>query len=195
MHCIPLESFGATPQYDVLALYVEPMYASRLSGYGMRVNFEGSISIASGTPPSAYTQIFRNGVIEAVRANILNSSYQPEIIPSLTFEEALITYLPYCLNILKSLTCTPPFLVGISLIGVRGLRMGVAPNVQWSMGISGAIERDVLVLPEILIEDLSMPASALLKPTLDLVWNACGYPASIYFDSDGNWIGRQHSTS
>ncbi len=39
-----------------------------ISAYGMRVNFEGSVCVDSGAPSMAYTQLFRNGVIEAVRA-------------------------------------------------------------------------------------------------------------------------------
>jgi hypothetical protein len=190
MHCMALESFGARHQYDVLALNIQPMYATRLSGYGMRVNFEGAICIASGTPSSAYTQVFRNGVIEAVRVGVLNSSREPGMIPSLAYEEAVVTYLPHCFEILKKLGCSPPVLVGISLVGVMGLKMAVDLRVQLSMVGSGTIERDVLMLPEIVVEDLSTRAAPLLKPVLDLVWNACGYPASLYFDDAGNWIGR-----
>ena len=49
------------------------------------------------------------------------------------------------------------------------------------------------MLPEIVVDDLSTPAEPLLKPTLDLVWNACGVPSSPYFDADGKWIGRRRS--
>ena len=187
MHCMALESFGAKPQYDVLALNIEPMYATRLSGYGMRVNFEGCICIAFGTPSMAYTQIFRNGVIEAVRTGVLTTSRDPGVIPSRACEEAVISYLPKCFEILKKLGCGSPVLVGISLIGVRGLTMSVDLNVQLSRGGGETIERDVLILPEIVVEDLSTPAAPLLKPALDLVWNACGYAASLNFDGTGKW--------
>jgi len=52
------------------------------------------------------------------------------------------------------------------------------------------IDRDVLMLPEI-VEDLSIPAASLLKPALDLVWNACGFSSPPYFDAAGKWIGRR----
>jgi hypothetical protein len=191
MHCMALESFGAKPQYDVLALDgFEPVYAKPLSGWGLRINFEGKICIASGEPSSAYTQIFRNGVIEAVRVGVLSSSQTPGVIPSLLYEEAVLGYLPQCFEILRKLGCPPPVLVGISLIGVRGSKLAVDPMVESSMGSSRAIDRDVLMLPEIVVEDLSTPAAPLLKPALDLVWNACGFPSSPYFDATGNWIGR-----
>jgi hypothetical protein len=191
MHCMALESFGAKPQYDVLTLDgIQPMYATRLGGWGARINFEGRIFIASGEPSSAYTQIYRNGVIEAVRVGVLNSSQSPGVIPSLAYEEAVVSYLPQCFQIMRKLGCSSPVLVGISLIGVRGLKLAVDVMVELSMGGSTAIDRDVLMLPEIVVEDLSTPAAPLLKPTLDLVWNACGFSASPYFDAAGNWIGR-----
>ena len=192
IHCMALESFGAKPQYDVLALDgIQPMYASRLGGWGARINFEGRIFVASGEPSSAYTKIFRNGVIEAVRAGVLNSSQNPGVIPSLAYEEAVVTYLPQCFQIMRKLGCSPPVLVGISLIGVRGLKLAVDVMVELSMGGTKSIDRDVLMLPEIVVEDLSTPIGPLVKPTLDLVWNACGYSASPYFDAAGNWIGRR----
>jgi len=192
IHCMALESFGANPQYDVLALNgIQPMYANRLSGWGVRINFEGRIFIAAGEPFNAYTQIYRNGVIEAVRVGVLNSSQNPGIIPSLAYEEAVVSYLPQCFQIMKKLGCSPPVLVGISLIGVRGLKLAADLMVELNMGGSSAIDRDVLMLPEIVVEDLSTPVAPLLKPTLDLVWNACGFPSSPYFDAAGKWIGRR----
>jgi hypothetical protein len=191
LHCMAVESFGAKPQYDVLALdEILPMYATRLSGWGPRINFEGKLWVALGEPSDAYTQIFRNGVIEAVRAGVLSSSHHPGMIPSLSYEEALVTYLPHCFEILKRLGCNPPVLVGISLIGIHGQRLAVDAVMELSMGGTRAIDRNVLMLPEIVVEDLSAPIGPLLKPALDLVWNACGYTSSPHFDRAGNWTGR-----
>ena len=139
------------------------MYATRLGGRGARINFEGRIFIASGEPSSAYTQIYRNGVIEAVRVGVLNSSQSPGVIPSLAYEEAVVSYLPQCFQILRKLGCNPPVLVGISLIGVRGLKLAVDVMVELSMGGTTAIDRDVLLLPEIVVEDLSTPAALFLE--------------------------------
>ena len=167
------------------------MYAKHESGWRAHINFEGKIIIAAGEHPSAYTQIYRNGVIEAVRVGVLSSSEKPSIIPSLRYEETVVTYLPHCFQIMKKLGCNPPILVGISLIGVRGLKLARDFMVELNMGGSNAIVRDVLMLPEIVVEDLSTPVAQLLKPTLDLVWNACGFPSSPYFDEAGKWIGRR----
>jgi hypothetical protein len=85
--------------------------------------------------------------------------------------------------------CRPPVLVGISLVGVRGSRLALDEMLELCTGGSRPIDRDVLILPEIVVENLSAPAGPLLKPTLDMVWNACGLLSSPYFDSSGTWIG------
>src|SRR5260370_10682327 len=160
LHCMPLESFGATPQYDVLALGpLNPMYWTRLQAWDCRINLEGKIFFAVGEPSTAYTRIYRNGVIEAVGIGDLGTSQHPHVIPSFNYEQALLEYLPYCFQILKRLVCSPPILVAISLIGVRGSRLWVDP---YQMQGSIPIDRDVVTLPEIVVEDLSAPVGPLL---------------------------------
>ncbi len=68
--------------------------------------------------------------------------------------------------------------------------MGVDLDYQLSNGNGSVIDRDVLMLPEIVADDLDGPPSLLLKPSLDLVWNACGYSATPHINSAGKWIGR-----
>jgi hypothetical protein len=189
LHCLPLESFRDNPEHKLAGFDdVRPMAANGLSSWGPQINLEGVTIVASGKEDSAYTQIFRNGVIEAVRVGLLSSSQASRIIPSLAYEEAVVNYLPHCFGILKKLGCKPPVMVGISLIGVRGWKLYVNPMTYFAMGSPNAIDRDVLELPEIHAVDLSAPPS--LKLAFDRVWNACGYPASPHFDAAGNWIGR-----
>lgn len=185
MHCIPLESFGTETDRDIFALGgVYPMYWTRLKGWGMRINLEGNVCVASGEPSLAYTQIFRTGALEAVRVGILGTLLYPNIIPSLSYEEAVVTYVPHCLQLMRHLGCEAPILIGISLVGIKGLKM---PDSEKE------IEQNVLVLPEVMVEDLSIRPSSLLKAPLDRVWNACGSPGSPYFDNSGNWVGQQRS--
>jgi Putative DNA-binding domain len=181
LHCMALESFGANPQYEVLALdRIQPLSPQPLNGWSQRINFEGAICIAFGEPFPAYTEVYRNGVIEAVQVGLLHSVDHPGLIPPIRYEQALFRFLPHCFGIMRELECSPPVLVGISLIGVRGMTL---------VGARSPINRDVLMLPNILVDDLSVPVGPLLKPTLDLVWNACGEPASPSFDAAGNWVG------
>jgi hypothetical protein len=191
LHCIPLESFATDTQHDVFALGgVYPMYWSHLTAWGPRINIEGSICVAAGEPSPAYTQIYRNGAIEAVRVGVLSRHFlshpsDASIIPSLTYEEAVVQYVLHCFQLMRQLGCIAPVLIGITLIGVKGMTLA---------GTNSKIDRDVLVLPEVLVEDLSARPSPLLKKALDWVWNACGSAGSPHFDASGNWIGQQQRT-
>ncbi|MBU7009184.1 MAG: hypothetical protein HXS46_00730 [Theionarchaea archaeon] len=47
------------------------------------------------------------------------------------------------------------------------------------------IDRDVLALPEIMIENYDIIARDILKPCFDSIWNACGFPRSLNYNEAG----------
>jgi hypothetical protein len=52
-------------------------------------------------------------------------------------------------------------------------------------------DRDPLLIPEVMAENLELPAATNLRPILDATWNAEGWAGSIYFDEDGKWVGHR----
>ena len=191
LHCIPIESFGGRPQYDVLQYYHHPdrLRPMRALGWDRNINLEGVISYSGNNPAFSYTQVYRNGVIEVVNGALLAHEYQGrKVIPSIAYEEAVFHYLPFCFQKLGELGCSPPIVVALALTDVKGLQMGTGAIV---FDFGQPINSNMLILPETVVEDLTMPAGKILKPIFDLVWNACGYPASKNFDADGNWVARR----
>jgi len=64
-----------------------------------------------------------------------------------------------------------PVLLFLTLVGVRGYSMTDEVNT---------IDRDILLLPEIIIEEsYDIIAKDILKPCFDSIWNACGFPRSL----------------
>jgi hypothetical protein len=49
------------------------------------------------------------------------------------------------------------------------------------------IDRDALLLPDVIAEEFDVDVPKLLKPVFDGLWNACGYPRSLNYDDEGNW--------
>ena len=47
------------------------------------------------------------------------------------------------------------------------------------------IDRDILFLPEIVIESYDDEAKDVLRPCFDSTWNACGFPRSLNSDDAG----------
>ena len=50
------------------------------------------------------------------------------------------------------------------------------------------IDSDILLLPEIVIEDYEVSAKDILRPCFDSIWNACGFPRSLNYNDAGEWV-------
>ena len=74
----------------------------------------------------------------------------------------------------------------ITLQGVRGARLGVRPQ---SLDDPPKLDRDVLELPECIIEQYGTNASyqRAARPAFDALWNTGGFFKSAHFDATGEW--------
>ena len=191
LHMIPINSFNQLSTVDfnrVSPTNSRPIYASSFS---TRHNFDGlllhSISTASGLSRS-YLQIFRNGILEAVSANLVQERDGSKHIPSIRFEEELIESIQRFMNLLRIIGLDTPIILMLSLIGVKGAFMAVSRRL---VGRDETyIDRDQLIAPEIIIEDYSENVQRSLHGTFDSIWNAAGWPRSINYDAQGNWVGH-----
>jgi len=64
----------------------------------------------------------------------------------------------------------------------------VANLRRHAYGAMPPIDRDVLYLSETEISDLSANAYDICRPLFDVIWNAAGFPRSLNFDDQGNWV-------
>lgn len=192
LHCIPLESFAAQPQYDLVTFYKKDatscFWPLPRSGWSYRFNLDGLIAL-DGTddrPSTSYTQLYRNGVIEAV--SVVAHEYQGRLtIPSVSYEKRILHFLPICFQMLMRIGAGVPLIVALALTNTRDLHLGVD---VWRFGGGHQIREDSVVAPERVVEDFSEPPGKILKPMFDIVWNACGYSASQNFDAQGTWVER-----
>jgi len=107
---------------------LEPLFRSGFTGF--RYNFEGVYTYthpSSAALATAYLQLFRSGCIETVDAQILARNKR---IPNVSFEQHIIKSLPNYLKGLQMLGIAAPVFVMLSLVGVRGFKMGVSGLVN-----------------------------------------------------------------
>jgi hypothetical protein len=71
----------------------------------------------------------------------------------------------------------------VALLGVQGARP-FTPLDPLRDSIR-AVDRDTVLLPEILIEQVPQDAPALLRPRGDALWNCVGLGQSPNYDADG----------
>ena len=155
-------------------------------------NFDGFLTTSSCLrgPHNGYVQIFRNGFLESVESETLNFEnprrQDPDpIIPSIAWEEYILSAFPSYLKALDTLKIPPPYVASISMLNVRGFTMYVGP--EYYTHENRPVDRDHLLTNEILIESTSDDAGRLLRPLFDQIWNACGWHGSINYDKEGNW--------
>ena len=137
----------------------------------------------------SYVQFFRNGILEAVEGFLLRSRGERPTIPSIAYEQALIKSLTDYLSLFKLLNIEPPVFMFLDLLGVKGYSMGI-DTWRYDIDEVHTIDRDILQLPEIILESYEIKADKVLKPLFDSIWNACGFSGSFYYDENGEWAPR-----
>ena len=192
LHLIPLESFSPNYRIDLNPIINEPAKLKSIyaSGWSYRINLESVLSYSGGRNDKShsYIQLYRNGIIEAVEGLMLSAEREKKYIPSVAYEIELIKSLREFLNLTKELGINMPIVIFLTLIGVNGYEMAVDRMRFW--GDYYKIDKDILQLPETLIESYNTEPKDILRPMFDLVWNACGFKRSYNFDEAGNWTAK-----
>lgn len=188
LHLIPIISFNPAQSYDIgkiasQSTKMKPMYCS---GWNGRYNLDGFLTYApeQDGKSHSYVQLFRSGIIEAVDGSMLEPWKGKLTIFSRLYEEELINSFKNYLNILKELTVELPMFVFLTLLGIRGYSMVVPEHI---LSETHTIDRDVLLLPERMIESYDVSAPDVLRPCFDSIWNACGFPKSKNYNDEGEW--------
>jgi Putative DNA-binding domain len=192
VHLVPFSSFSSPAQVDLESALnsshdLSPM--GETSGYSPTINFDGFINIRGGDQCFGYTQLFRDGKIEAVRVGVTGEHTGNRVIPSLKIDRDLLTTIEAYMVALQKLNVAPPFIVMISLLEVRGAILGVGNGTYFDR--KNAIRQNELLLPEILISQFGTPQDYQknLRPAFDALWNAGGFAKSQHFAADGTWTG------
>jgi hypothetical protein len=198
LHLIPFVSFEQAVSFSLSNLVNDPWSFSpiRYSTDTHRYNFDGYLThtvIEDGTA-RGYVQVFRNGIIEAVDASILKLYGEERTIPSIVFEDELVKAVEKYLIAQKRILVPPPISLIITLVGVSGFYMAVNHSLDIFSDLKYVIDRDTLLLPEVIIWEYKNDASEFLHPIFDAVWNATGWPRSMNYNEAGefrkgkNWV-------
>lgn len=192
LHLLPLQAFSPGTILSVADLEERALNLSPISGYGThsRLNFEGILhySVVRDTGNTvAYTQLFRDGCIETVDTFLLSHGGR-RYIPSQAFEEKIARVLGSYLKVMQDIGMQPPVYLALSLMHVDGYSMAVSNDLDPMY--AQRIDRSELLLPEIAIEKFGIHPHAILRPLFDMIWNAAGWPRSMNYDEEGNWIMR-----
>jgi hypothetical protein len=191
LHMIPVRAFAEHTALGISAIReatrnIKPIYSG--SGWGHRNTFDGvCTSTKEGEHTVGYVLCFRNGAIEAVDTYMLRENPKNgrgNLIPSQALEKKLIYSGNEYYDVLKCLEVAPPFVCFLSLLNVRG---HICHSGLFFESVTHAIDRDHLLMPDVLVEDAEVAADEFLRPALDTLWQSCGGDGSPFYRDDGKW--------
>ncbi len=181
LHVVPIPAFESNYAVDLQHLasggsrLLSPM---RPSGFNSFVNFDGLVRHLSGR----YVLVFRSGSVEAVDSEIFDAEHRQ--IYATAIEDMLNHAVSDYLNALEDLVPVYPALIAVTMSGVRGFVLN--SDAAWGSG-ARPLDRDVLTLPEILVESAPANPGATMRTVYDALWQALGVVRSPNYDRDGNW--------
>ena len=124
---------------------------------------------------SSYLQIYRNGIIEAVTSRItFKQKNGMHSIQMNSIIENLKACIEQTFRIYKKLGVFPPFFIMLALLGVKDLELYAERIIIWAD--PGKIDRENLVLPEMLIEDYEGNLDDIISELLVPIWHAGDIP-------------------
>lgn len=185
VHILPLgrleQIHDLRNRYDSIVRNFRPFDAT---GYNHRFNADGillhSSKASSVHNVDRYTQVFRFGGVEGYSAGFVSdrptdgSDNKPKL-----WAEQLDKEVPlYVTEQIKALQSVfgiePPYAVLVTLCGLRGTT--VAVSEEFRTVDSAYISEDELRLPPVVLDDAADGIPALMRPVLEVVWQAGGYP-------------------
>ena len=188
IHIIPIEAFGSNATYDVKKIYGKrgQLETPAGGGWDYRTNIDGVLTFTKNQDDVhaiSYLQFFRNGIVEGYKELWTFGEGKTNFIASSSFESKTTEIVIKYLKLMKSLGIKPPLLIFYSFLNVKGYDISNNDYGRWS---GTPINQDIIYLDEILLESFDDNILQLLKPTLDIVWNAGGYLESPNYGSNGN---------
>lgn len=192
LHIVPVASFSRSVAVDVEQVHQQQMAFLPIGSGGMspRFNYFGFVNERGGDENHGYTQIFRNGSLEATKADIIRERDGIRTIPGASFEgQVFEVFSPYLIG-LRDIGVPPPLIIMITLVGVLGVNY-IVKNDNWE-GFGRPLPEDVLRLPECVLEDYgdNVDHHRSVRPAFDALWNAVGYARSQFFNDEGLWVGN-----
>ena len=194
VHLLPHACFNSRQRFDgaILKEHGARIYAfSDQGGYASRrFNVDGLLITDSHEHPQSYSQIFRDGRLEGVLADIVFESNgqqgvtQERYLRDTSCEQAVFQLVPRYLDFCKEIGISSPVSLFSAVIGCSGVRY-LHPMRHRSEGF--AIDRSPAFLPDIEVGLQAAEPEKWLRPWCDTLAQTMGLEVSPNYDDSGSW--------
>lgn len=190
---IPLSAFTETSLLSAADLKEASSDFSALGNNHRRMNVDGWLQYLKEDSGIAarFSQTFRNGCVEFVEAHdIRHPDDQQYRLFGPRIDGLAAGMVRLGLSFLKKIHFEPPILLYLSLVDVRGYR--ITTNNHLLELDPKPIDRPLIDTPEVFVEtldDLEVNVPRLIRPALDLLWQASGLSRSASYGDGGEWRG------
>ncbi len=190
LHLIPLSAFAGvsgnriTPRAELTAIF--PPIGGGAWSY--RMNIDGIMTYSTNAEEDivTYCQLFRSGIVEAVivLGPMQNGAL---VLQSVWYEREILKSTKEYLVGLEKHDIEVPIFAALSLVGMKDYSLGVGEMFIRSAGYN--LERELILLPEALLDDYATDIPQAFHPIFDMVWNTFGYERSYNYNEQGEWVG------
>lgn len=187
LHIVPLEAFERERKLDIKGILhgnFTDICPEGIHIVDVRYSLDGFVGYNSKQkdPARSFVVVFYNGIIEICKG----ISSEEKIFNVRKLENTIVKWVNRFLVFQTRNGIQYPIVILASLVSAKGYRERVTPYEL----SDHEIDRDVLLLPEVVLEESPLSESELaklLKPVLDSLWQAAGMSSSCSFNSDGTW--------
>ena len=196
LHVLPFAAFDGQARVSMTELNAQWVRFRPLEAMGLshRINLDGILTYTGQdmAAPAAFTQVWRDGRIEAVRSPLVRPAERdfPPRVFGRTIEAYFVDALVGYLTGLRELGIGPPFAVFATLLGVKGAHLAV-PQGGEDLYL---FDRDVVNTSEVVCVDYfvdEQAVAAALRPTFDEIAHAAGRTRSYSYDAEGRWARQR----
>jgi hypothetical protein len=193
IHVMPLANEPISIDFPMLSDRPDLFRAPGGASNNERYNLDGLVSYASQT---AYTQAFRDGSFEGVTTGFCypGPPGEPPQLFALPLETAAVKAVNSYLEALKAHGFEGPVSVMLAVIGAKGSRIALETHgfrpPPWER--EHTIDRDVLVLPDVVVEQTPADPRVFMRPTFDALWQSSGFKRSRGYTEAGDWDASKH---
>lgn len=192
MHLVPLPDFGTRRRHEIAKLREHASLFCPIAhnGYSSHINLDGVVVYGGGALHDKYTQVFRDGSVEAASASVFVEREGKKLFPSIKLPETIIQSLSSYMKGLKVIEASTPAMLQISFFGMRDVQIGVDP--YYYSDPPPPYAHAELHLPPTVVSDYSDDDryENVVAEQMNFLWNAYGFERCNYFDEQGNWVGK-----